>query len=286
VQPNHQIKDIGRPPRELSDALAKIGTATASSELSLMGIRDPHIRGPLPLKQGKSVAGPALTLRCMPKREDLYGADEYENPELQLHRHVLYPAQAGDMVVVDARGDMASGIFGEMMLTFFAGRGGAGVVVDGCIRDAAKAKELDLGIGVKGVAPNYHAQTNLIPFAVNVPIACANVLVMRSTSSSLMMTALWLSLLVLRRSLSRWRANMPNGRSLLATAFPRAAISGSTVPSQRKCGRNLWLGGTRRTSMLPAAQASCTLRKAGAAALDGIIFIDALAQGIRTFFKR
>jgi regulator of RNase E activity RraA len=172
------IKDIVRPPRELSDALAKIGSATASSELSLMGIRDPQIRGPRPLKSGRSVAGPALTLQCMPKREDLYGAREYDNPELQLHRHVLYPAQAGDMVVVDARGDMASGIFGEMMLTFFAGRRGAGVVVDGCIRDSGTARELDLGIWVKGVTPNYHAQTNIIPFAVNVPVACCNTLVM------------------------------------------------------------------------------------------------------------
>lgn len=178
MQSPADIKDINRPSRALCDALAKIGTATASSELSLMGIRDPQIRGPRPLGAGRSVAGPALTLQCMPKREDLYGTDEYENPELQLHRHVLYPAQAGDMVVVDARGDMASGIFGEMMLTFLAGRGGAGIVVDGCIRDSAKARELDLGIWVKGVTPNYHAQTNLIPFAVNVPIACANVLVM------------------------------------------------------------------------------------------------------------
>ena len=173
-----EIKDITRPPRALCDALAEIGTATASSELSLMGIRDAHVRGPRPLREGRSVAGPALTLQCMPRREDLYGADEYENPELQLHRHVLYPAQAGDMVVVDARGDMASGIFGEMMLTFFAGRGGAGVVVDGCIRDSAKAKQLDLGIWVRGVTPNYHAQTGLIPFAVNVPVACGGVLVM------------------------------------------------------------------------------------------------------------
>lgn len=172
------VNDITRPPRALSDALARIGTATASSELSHMGIRDPQIRGPMPLRTGRSVAGPALTLQCMPKREDLYGSQEYENPELQLHRHVLYPTQAGDMVVVDARGDMASGIFGEMMLTFFAGRGGAGVVVDGCIRDSAKARELDIGIWVKGVTPNYHAQTNIIPFAVNVPIACGNVLVM------------------------------------------------------------------------------------------------------------
>lgn len=178
MQSPAEIKDINRPARELCDALALIGTATASSELSLMGIRDPQIRGPLPLKYGHSVAGPALTLQCMPKREDLYGSNEYDNPELQLHRHVLYPAQAGDMVVVDARGDMASGIFGEMMLTFLAGRGGAGIVVDGCIRDSAKAKELDLGIWVRGVTPNYHAQTGLIPFAVNVPVACGGVLVM------------------------------------------------------------------------------------------------------------
>jgi regulator of RNase E activity RraA len=178
MQSPSDIKDITRPPRALCDALAKIGTATASSELSLMGIRDPQIRGPQPLQQGRSVAGPALTLQCMPKREDLYGANEYDNPEVQLHRHVLYPAQAGDMVVVDARGDMASGIFGEMMLTFLAGRGGSGIVVDGCIRDSAKARELDLGIWVRGVTPNYHAQTNLIPFAVNVPVACGGVLVM------------------------------------------------------------------------------------------------------------
>ena len=173
------IKDIVRPPRELCDRLAEIGTATLSSELAQkFGIRDPHIKGPRPLVSGRSVAGPALTLQCMPKREDLYGAAEYENPELQLHRHVMYPTQPGDMVVVDARGDMGSGIFGEMMLTFFAGRGGAGVVIDGCIRDSGYARRLDLGVWVKGVTPNYHAQTDIIPFAVNVPIACGGVLVL------------------------------------------------------------------------------------------------------------
>ena len=177
MQRPSDIKDITRPARPLCDALARIGTATASSELNLLGIRDPHIRGPKSLKPGKSVAGPALTLQCMPKREDLYGEKEYDDPELQLHRHVLYPAQAGDMVVVDARGDMGSGIFGEMMLTFLAGRGGAGVVVDGCIRDSGAAGKLELGIWAKGVTPNYHAQTNIVPFAVNVPIACGNVLV-------------------------------------------------------------------------------------------------------------
>jgi regulator of RNase E activity RraA len=113
----------------------------------------------------------------MPMREDQFGAAEYDDPEKQLHRHVLYHAQQGDMVVVDARGDMDSGIFGEMMLTYFAGLGGEGVVIDGCIRDSAKARDLGIGLWVRGVTPNFHAQTNIFPFAVNVPIACANTFV-------------------------------------------------------------------------------------------------------------
>src|ERR1700679_2758814 len=109
-----EIKDIVRPPRELVDALAKIGSATLSSELSQhLGIRDPQIRGPRPLKKGRTAAGPALTLQCMLNREDLYAAPEYENPERQLHRPVLDPTQPFDVVVVDARGDLSSGIFGE-----------------------------------------------------------------------------------------------------------------------------------------------------------------------------
>ena len=172
------ILQIPRPDRALCDRLAAIGTATASSELSrLFGLRNVHIEGPRPLVPGRSVAGPALTLQFMPKREDLFVGGEYDNPDLQLHRQVMYPARAGDMIVVDARGDMASGIFGEMMLTFFAGRGGLGVVIDGCIRDSGPARGLDLGVWVKGTTPNYHAQTAIVPYAVNVPIACGGTFV-------------------------------------------------------------------------------------------------------------
>ncbi len=172
------INEISRPPKDLVAALAGIGSATAAGELSHMGIRDPHIRGATAHSRGRSIAGPALTLQFMPKREDLYSASEYEDPEAQIHRHVLYQVEAGDVVVVDARGDMGSGVFGEMMLTYLAGRGGAGVVIDGCIRDSRKAFALDLGFWIRGVVPNYHTQLGIVPFAVNVPIACGGVLVM------------------------------------------------------------------------------------------------------------
>jgi regulator of RNase E activity RraA len=173
-----ETPDIVRPPRALVEGLARIGSATASGELSRLGIRNPLLQGLVAWTPGASVVGPALTLQFMPKREDVYRVDEYADPELQLHRHVLYHTQPGDVVVVDARGDMASGVFGEMMLTYFMGRGGRGVFIDGCIRDYPKAKRLGLGLWLRGVTPNFHTQTGIFPFAVNVPVACGGTLVL------------------------------------------------------------------------------------------------------------
>ncbi|MBO0660973.1 ribonuclease activity regulator RraA [Jiella sp. MQZ9-1] len=172
------IPTIQRPSRDLVRALADLGSATISGEMSKLGIRDPHLHGLSPFITGKTIAGPALTLQFMPKREDVYDIDEYENPEAQMHRQVLYQVEEGDVVVVDARADMASGVFGEMMLTYLKGRGGAGVIVDGCIRDSRKAKALDFPMWVRGTTPNYHTQTGIFPYAVNVAIACGGTLVM------------------------------------------------------------------------------------------------------------
>ncbi len=172
------IPDIERPSKEIIEQLKKIGSATASGELSRMGIKDPFIQGPVTWTPGKTIAGPAITLQFMPIREDVYHDDEYSDPEVQLHRHALYMAKHGDIVVVDARAEMTSGVFGEMMLTFFQGQGGAGVVIDGCIRDYTHAKDLEIGMWLRGVTPNYHTQTTQFPSAVNVPISCGGTLVL------------------------------------------------------------------------------------------------------------
>ena len=170
-------KDIERPDPKLIAALKEIGSATAAGELKRLGIRSAFLQGPVCMTPGASVVGPALTLQFMPKREDLYQEAEYADPERQLHRHVLYHAQPGDVVVVDARGDLNSGVFGEMMMTYFRGRGGVGVVIDGCIRDSGPVKQLGLGLWLRGVTPNFHTQTGMYPFAVNVPVACGGVTV-------------------------------------------------------------------------------------------------------------
>src|SRR4051812_6818225 len=124
-----ETPDIERPPKELIEGLAAIGSATASGELSRLGIRDPQLRGPVARPRaappppggglpppalraprlrapsarppGAAVVGPALPLQFMPKREPLSPAPESPAPERQLHRHVLYHTRPGDVVVVD-----------------------------------------------------------------------------------------------------------------------------------------------------------------------------------------
>lgn len=173
-----ETPDIQRPDPSLVSKLSAIGSATVSSELSKLGVRSAHLLGPVARTPGIHVAGPALTLQCMPVREDVFVFDEYGDREEQLHRHVMYHTQPGDVIVVDARGDMSSGIFGEMMMTYFKAQGGAGIVVDGCIRDFGPASKLGVGLWLRGTTPNFHAQTDIFPYAVNVPVACGGTLVL------------------------------------------------------------------------------------------------------------
>ena len=160
------------------DRLREIGTATIAGTLAKKGIRNPHLVGLTSFNPGVAVSGQAITLQFMPKREDVHWGDEYAaSPDRELHRHAIMACAPGDIVVVDARGSMASGIFGEMMLTSFKARGGQGVVIDGCIRDFPDVQKLDLGLWLRGVTPNFHTQTDIFPHAVNIPIACAGVFV-------------------------------------------------------------------------------------------------------------
>jgi regulator of RNase E activity RraA len=172
-----EIAKIERPSRDLVERVRQVGAAAASATLAHMGIRNCFMEGPVARSPGKVVAEPCVTLQMMPKREDLFGEGEYADVEKQLHRHVLYQVEEGDIVVVDARGDMTSGIFGDMMRTYFKALKGAGGVIDGCVRNWAKVQQLGIPMWLKGVTPNYHAQTALMPLAVNVPGACSGVTV-------------------------------------------------------------------------------------------------------------
>jgi regulator of RNase E activity RraA len=104
-------------------------------------------------------------------------AEEEEEKKTALWEIFEY-VQPGDVIVVDGRGDLATGCFGEMLITFFKAHGGVGIVTDACVRDFAMLRELGLPIWSKGVTTGGAGHMNLFPWDFNVPIACGKVLVL------------------------------------------------------------------------------------------------------------
>src|SRR5687768_8319392 len=94
------IPPFKRPSKDVINALKDIGTATVAGSLGHSGFRNPHMLGPVTQNPGKSIVGTAVTLQFLPQRPDLFSEGEYADPEKQLHRHVLYEVEEGDVVVV------------------------------------------------------------------------------------------------------------------------------------------------------------------------------------------
>jgi regulator of RNase E activity RraA len=170
---------VERPDPALVEALQGVSSATAGAVLHKMGIRQNFILGPVSRKPGAKIVGPVVTLQFMPQREDVASGMAQEHVEKQTALWAVFnTVQPGDILAVQEFGDLQSGCMGEMLLTYLRGRGGLGAVVDGCIRDFPKVREMDIPVWTVGVTPNFASQTTLFPWAYNVPIACSRVLVL------------------------------------------------------------------------------------------------------------
>lgn len=166
-----------RPDPQLIEQLYAVSSATASAVLHKMGLRQSFIQGPLPRTPGAKVVGPVVTLQFMPQRDDVASGLAQEHAEkFSALWSVFETVQPGDILAVQAFGDPYTGCMGEMLITFFKGRGGIGIVVDGCIRDWPHVQEIGVPLWTKGFTPNYASQATLFPWAYNVPIACSRVL--------------------------------------------------------------------------------------------------------------
>lgn len=91
-----------------------------------------------PMHNGAGMAGVAITVRSRP------------GDNLMLHK-VLDMAGPGDVVVCDGGGDLTNALIGELMLTYAAKRGIAGVVINGAIRDAGAVRAMALPVFAAGV---------------------------------------------------------------------------------------------------------------------------------------
>jgi len=131
----------GLPVANISDCMARLSAA------------GPRLR---PMHKGGYLVGPALTVRCRP------------GDNLMIHK-ALTMAQRGDVIVVDAGGDLTNSLFGEIMTATAIGRGVAGLVLNGAVRDSEEIAAGDFPLYAAGVTHRGPYKDG--PGEINVPIA-------------------------------------------------------------------------------------------------------------------
>jgi RraA family protein len=108
------------------------------------------------------MAGPAVTVRCR-------GGDN-----LVVFRGIE-ACRPGDVLVVDAAGDLTNAVVGGIMTAGAAMLGLAGVVIDGAIRDVAEIRERDFPVYARGV--NHRGPYKNGPGEINVPVCIGGMVV-------------------------------------------------------------------------------------------------------------
>jgi RraA family protein len=149
---------ILRRARQAESALVQrfrsLPVANVSDVMSRMTAGGPRLR---PMHApGAVLAGPALTVKTRP------------GDNLMVHKAIAL-AEAGDVIVVDAGGDLTNAIIGELMLAQMVKRGLGGIVINGAIRDSAAIRARDFPVFAAGVTHRGPYKDG--PGEINVPVA-------------------------------------------------------------------------------------------------------------------
>jgi len=134
------------------------------------------------LNPGKKLIGRAVTLQLMPARPEVAGPDaetwkKSGNAVPLTHQSALDVLQAGDVIVIDAGGNVgAGGIIGDNLAYYIWKKAGTGFVIDGAIRDLE-------GIATFGMAGYFRAAVppaiqGLMVTGINVPVRIGNATVL------------------------------------------------------------------------------------------------------------
>lgn len=138
---------------DLVAEFAKLPVANVSDSMSRMTSGGPRLR---PMHASGGLAGVALTVRARP------------GDNLMLHK-AIDMAGPGDVIVVDAGGDLTNALMGEMMLAYAVKRGVAGFVLNCAIRDAPAFVETNLPTFAAGITHRGPYKDG--PGEINVPIS-------------------------------------------------------------------------------------------------------------------
>ena len=167
--------DFERPDENAIEIIRGASTATLTTILRRLDIHSVWM--PLkPFRTGMKVTGPALTIRCVPGRED-FEASVHE-PGALFPRHpddAIDAVQPGDVVVMDGRGSVTGAIIGDLLSTRLKIKAAAGLVCDMAVRDSPRLTEAGVPIFSRGaVSPG----SRMFCPDYNIPVGCAGVLVL------------------------------------------------------------------------------------------------------------
>ncbi len=140
-------------PAELASQFIGVPVANVSDCMSRLFAGGARLR---PMHSGCPMSGPALTVRTRP------------GDNLMIHK-ALQMAAPGDIIVVDAGGDLTNALIGELMVGTAIQRKLGGFVIDGAIRDARALREGDFPVFAAGVTHRGPYKDG--PGEINVPIA-------------------------------------------------------------------------------------------------------------------
>ena len=138
---------------QLVQAFTGLPVANISDCMTRMTAGGARLR---PMHKSGYLAGPALTVKCRP------------GDNLMIHK-ALAMAQPGDVIVVDAGGDLTNSLFGELMTATAVKNGVAGIVLNGAVRDADEIGRGTFPLYAAGVTHRGPYKDG--PGEINVPIA-------------------------------------------------------------------------------------------------------------------
>lgn len=144
----------------LVERFRRLPVANVSDCMSRMTAGGAQLR---PMHAGGVLAGPALTVKTRP------------GDNLLVHK-ALDVAAPGDVVVVDAGGDLTNAIIGELMVAHATYRRLGGVVIYGAIRDADAIRQGSLPVFAAGVTHRGPYKDG--PGEINVPIAIEGMVIL------------------------------------------------------------------------------------------------------------
>ncbi|QAY74655.1 fumarylacetoacetate hydrolase family protein [Agromyces protaetiae] len=153
---------------ELRERLSHVAVATLSVALRKRGYHDVFIEGVHTNLPGARIVGRARTLRFIPARPDLF---ESHGGGYNAQKRAFDTVGAGEVLVVDARGERGTGTVGDVLALRAKVRGAAGIVTDGGVRDFDAVREIGIPVFSQGPHPSVLGRKH-VPWEVDVAIAC------------------------------------------------------------------------------------------------------------------